>query len=149
MVDTLHIYTRVSSSIQQEEGTSLETQQELGLERATKLGLDHRLWNEGGQSSAHDDLANRPVLSELLGLVDDGLVKHLYVWNADRLSRNLNTWGMIRFKLIKNEVTLHTPTGEKILSDPATNMMLGIMSEISLYDNQIRTERFRLGRLNR
>ena len=149
MVDTLHIYTRVSSSIQQEEGTSLETQQELGLERATKLGLDHRLWNEGGQSSAHDDLANRPVLSELLGLVDDGLVKHLYVWNADRLSRNLNTWGMIRFKLIKNEVTLHTPTGEQILSDPATNMMLGIMSEISLYDNQIRTERFRLGRLKR
>ena len=89
------------------------------------------------------------MLTELLSRVDTGEVKHLYVWNTDRLSRNLNTWGMIRFKLISNEVTLHIPTGEQVLADPATNLMLGIMSEISQYDNQIRTERFRLGKLKR
>ncbi len=121
----------------------------MGVERSKKLGFDYRLWNEGGQSSAKDDLANRPVLTDLLSEVDNGTVKHLYVWNTDRLSRNINTWGMIRFKLISNDVTLHTPTGEQILSDPATNLMLGIMSEISQYDNQIRTERFRLGKLKR
>jgi len=149
MKETLHIYTRVSSVSQEEEGTSLETQLELGLERSKKLGMKHKVWNEGGQSSSKDDLGNRPVLVNLLKGIDDGDVKHLYVWNTDRLSRNMNTWGMIRFKLIKNEITLHTPTGKQILSDPQTNLMLGIMSEISQYDNKLRTERFRLGRIHR
>lgn len=149
MTDILHIYTRVSTSSQEEEGTSLETQLELGVQRAEKLGMDHKVWNEGGRSSSKDDLSNRPVLTDLLQKVDDGEVQHLYVWNTDRLSRNLNTWGMIRFKLIKNDVTLHTPTGKQVLSDPQTNLMLGIMSEISQYDNQLRTERFRLGKLKR
>jgi site-specific DNA recombinase len=149
MKDTLHIYTRVSTTTQEEEGTSLGTQLDLGIERAEKLGMDHKVWNEGGQSSSKDDLGNRPVLTDLLQGVDDGTVKHLYVWNTDRLSRNMNTWGMIRYKLIKNEITLHTPTGKQILSDPQTNLMLGIMSEISQYDNLLRTERFRLGKLKR
>ena len=149
MTDTLHIYTRVSTTVQEEEGTSLDTQQELGIERSLKLGFDYRLWNEGGQSSAKDDLSNRPVLTDLLSEIDNGTIKHLYVWNTDRLSRNIATWGMIRLKLISNDVTLHTPTGEQLLSDPATNMMIGIMGEVAQYDNQLRTERFRLGKLKR
>lgn len=149
MTEVLHIYTRVSTQSQEDEGTSLETQLELGVQRAEKLGMTSRIWNEGGKSSSKDDLNNRPVLTQLLQLVDDEEVQHLYVWNTDRLSRNLNTWGMIRFKLIKNNVTLHTPTGKQILSDPQTNLMLGILSEISQYDNKLRTERFRLGKLKR
>ena len=66
MVETLHIYTRVSTSTQEEEGTSLDTQKELGIECAKKLKFKHRVWNEGGQSSAADDLVNRPVLTKLL-----------------------------------------------------------------------------------
>lgn len=149
MKEIMHIYTRVSTASQEEEGTSLETQKELGIKSADKKGFDYRIWNEGGQSSSKDDLANRPVLMELLNEIEDGNVQHLYVWNTDRLSRNIQTWGMIRFKLIKNEVRLHTPTGEQVLSDPQTNMLLGILSEISQYDNAIRTERFRLGKLHR
>ncbi len=149
MKNTLHIYTRVSTTSQEEEGTSLETQLELGIERAKKLGMKHKVWDEGGQSSSKDDLSNRPVLVDLLKGVEDGDVHHLYVWNTDRLSRNLQTWGMIRFRLIKNEVTLHTPTGKQILSDPQTNLMLGIMSEFSQYENQLRAERFRLGKIHK
>lgn len=147
--NTFHIYTRVSTTTQEEEGTSLDTQLEHGVKRAKKLGMSYKIWNEGSQSSSKDDLSNRPVLTELLQEIDDGIINHLYVWNTDRLSRNMNTWGMIRFKLVKNEVTLHTPTGKQILSDPQTNMMLGILSEISQYDNQLRSERFRLGKLQR
>lgn len=149
MKEVLHIYTRVSTTSQEEEGTSLETQSELGVERSEKLGMDYKIWNEGGRSSSKDDLSNRPVLIELLEGVDSGEIKHLYVWNTDRLSRNLNTWGMIRFKLIQNEITLHTPTGKQILSDLHSNLMLGILSEISQYENQLRMERFRLGKLKR
>lgn len=127
----------------------MESQIELGVQRAKDLGMGHVVWNEGSRSSSQDDLSNRPILSNLLQRIDDGDVLHLYVWNADRLSRNMNTWGMIRFKLVDKNVTLHTPTGEQILSDPSTNMLLGILSEISQYDNQLRTERFRLGKLKR
>ena len=149
MTETLHIYTRVSTTTQEEEGTSLETQLEEGVKRSKKLEFKHKLWNEGGKSSSKDDLLNRPVLLNLLQEIDEGNVKHLYVWNTDRLSRNIQTWGMIRFKLIKNDVRLHTPTGEQQLSDPQTNLMLGIMSEFSQYDNQLRTERFRLGKIKK
>lgn len=147
--NTLHIYTRVSTTVQEEEGTSLETQLQEGIKRAEKLGMKYHHWNEGGASSAKDSLINRPVLQDLLQKVDTGEIKDLYVWNTDRLSRNLNTWGMIRYKLVSNDVILHTPTGKQMLSDPQTNMVLGILSEISQYDNQLRTERFRLGRFNR
>ena len=145
----LHIYTRVSTSVQEDDGTSLDTQRELGIDRSNILEMDYRVWNEGSQSSSKDDLSNRPVLTELLEKVQDGEVKHLYVWNTDRLSRNIQTWGLIRLLLIKNDVHLHTPTGEQILSDPTTNLMLGIMSEFSQYDNLIRTERFRLGKIKK
>ena len=145
----LHIYTRVSTSVQEDDGTSLDTQRELGIDRSNILEMDYRIWNEGSQSSSKDDLSNRPVLTELLEKVQDGEVKHLYVWNTDRLSRNIQTWGLIRLLLIKNDVHLHTPTGEQILSDPTTNLMLGIMSEFSQYDNLIRTERFRLGKIKK
>ncbi len=146
---TLHIYTRVSTGVQEDEGTSLETQLEEGIKRSEILKMSYKLWNEGGESGSKGDLSNRPKLVELLHLIDIGEVKDLYVWNTDRLSRNLETWGMIRVKLIQNDVTLHTPTGKQQLSDPTTNLMLGIMSEFSQYDNQLRTERFRLGKLNK
>jgi site-specific DNA recombinase len=143
----LHIYTRVSTGIQ-EEGTSLDTQLEEGVKRANKLGMEYKLWNEGGQSGSKDDLSNRPKLMEILTQIENGVIKNLYVWNTDRLSRNINTWGMIRLKLIQHNIALHTPTGKQQLSDPQTNLMVGIMSEFSQYDNQLRTERFRLGRLS-
>ena len=148
MSETLHIYTRVSTAVQAD-GTSLSSQAEAGEEYANRRGFEAKVWNEGGQSSAKEDLANRPVLQELLDEVKRGNVKHLYVWNTDRLSRNMETWGMIRLILIRNNVHLHTPTGEQILTDPQTNLMLGILSEFSQYDNQIRAERSRIGKLKR
>jgi DNA invertase Pin-like site-specific DNA recombinase len=147
--EILHIYTRVSTGIQEEEGTSLDTQLEEGIKRSKKLDMGYKHWNEGGQSGSKDDLSNRPVLVEILNQIDNGIIKQLYVWNTDRLSRSLKTWGMIRVKLIQNDITLHTPTGKQQLSDLQTNLMIGIMSEISQYDNQLRTERFRLGRINK
>ena len=149
MTTILHIYTRVSSVIQQEEGTSLENQKQIGIRKAAELGFECRLWNEGGQSSFHDDLNNRPVLVSLLALIESGQVKHLFVYNADRLSRNQQTWAVIRYKLLAFGVTLHTASGQMTLKNPVDDLMLGILSEISQYDNRIRAERSRLGRFQK
>ena len=74
MMDHLHIYTRVSTSVQEDDRTSLETQSELGVEISKKLGMDYFVWNEGSQSSSKDDLSNRPVLVELLDEIQEGRV---------------------------------------------------------------------------
>ena len=41
MKEKLYIYSRVSSSIQ-EEGSSIRTQQEIGIELAKKLDMDYQ-----------------------------------------------------------------------------------------------------------
>src|ERR1035438_1376377 len=92
MKDVLHIYMRVSTTIQEEEGTSLKTQREIGIELAKKLGMTYQIHNEGGMSSSKDTLDNRPVLLNILRMMDDGIIKNIYVWNTDRLSRNQITW---------------------------------------------------------
>jgi len=101
MKETLHIYTRVSSLIQEEEGTSLKTQREIGIELSNKLGMKYQVHNEGGISSSKDTLENRPVMLNLLRLMEEGKIKNLYVWNTDRLSRNQITWFSIRRTMVK------------------------------------------------
>jgi hypothetical protein len=44
---TLHIYTRVSTAVQAEQGTSLDSQRELGIEKAKQLGFEYKVWDEG------------------------------------------------------------------------------------------------------
>jgi len=149
MKETLHIYTRVSTSIQQEEGTSLTTQKEIGIELSKKLDMDYKVHNEGGMSSSKDTLDNRPVLVNVLKLMDEKVIKNLYVWNTDRLSRNQITWYTIRQKMVKNEVVLYTSNGIHNTTDFMENMILGILSEVSQYDNQVRTERSRLGKIEK
>lgn len=149
MAETLHIYTRVSTTSQADDGTSLETQTESGIKRASILGMQYKIWNEGSRSSSTDNLSNRPVLNNLLDNIRKNEIKHLYVWNTDRLSRNSQTWNIIRITLIQNNVILYTIGGEYSLSDPTTNLLIGVLSEFSQYDNQLRTERLRAGKFSR
>ena len=149
MTEILHIYSRVSSSVQETDNTSLGTQQEGGINKSKELNLRYKIWNEGGQSSNKDDLANRPVLSKLLEEVRGGKVKHLYVFNTDRLSRNETTWVFIKITLHKNDVKLYTATQNYNFDNPTDKLLLGILSEVSSYDNYLRAERSRLGKFKR
>jgi hypothetical protein len=49
---TLHIYTRVSTVVQADKGTTLDSQLELGKKKAKELKFSVEHWNEGGKSSA-------------------------------------------------------------------------------------------------
>jgi DNA invertase Pin-like site-specific DNA recombinase len=144
----LHLYLRVST-VAQESATSIETQQELGVALAKALGCEYQVWNEGGQSSSGDDLSNRRVMLSLLEEIDKGSVSRLFVFNTDRLSRNEETWSFIRLKLVKNNVALYTHSGNFSLGNPLDKLMLTLMSGISAYDNTIRTERSRLGKIKK
>jgi site-specific DNA recombinase len=146
---TIHLYLRVSTSIQETKGTSLKSQKDAGIALAKRLDMDFQIHNEGGKSSAKDDLNNRPVMLELLRLMDAGVVKNIYVWNTDRLSRNQITWYSIRQKMVKNNVVLYTSQGRYDITDGLENLLLGILSEVSTYDNLIRSERSRLGKIEK
>ena len=65
MKETLHFYTRVSTAVQKEEGTSLVTQREHGKKKAKELAMKHKFWDEGDGSSKYEDFKNRPKISTL------------------------------------------------------------------------------------
>jgi len=150
MKEELHIYVRVSTQQQQTDGFGLENQIEMGKKLSKSLGMKPIVHNEGGKSSHSDDIESRPVLTQLLTDVEDGKIKNIYVYNNDRLSRNENVWTLIRRRLKENDVTLYVSDGTKYeLSSDLDNFIFGILSEVTKYDNSIRTERLRRGKLSK
>lgn len=146
---TLHIYTRVSTVVQAEQGTSLETQREIGIKKANELGFDHKIWNEGGRSSHHENIADRPVLNSLYVAMKDGQVKHLWVYDQSRLSRNDNVASIFRYECNKQGVTLYTKDGVFDLGNPTDKLMKQMLDAMAEFDNVTRAERTRIGKLNR
>ena len=149
MQDVLHIYTRVSTKTQDEDGTSIDTQTQLGIQKAEELGFDYKVWNEGGASSHHDDLLNRPVLTQVMSEVENGNVQNLFVFNNDRLSRNDITQQTIKIALQRKNVILFTKDGKFDLNNPSDKLFKTLLDGIAEYDNALRAERSRLGKINK
>ena len=151
MKEELHIYLRVSSEIQLKDGYGLEDQQKLGEKVSKSLGMIPIFHNEGFLSTHSQSFEDRPILSELMFKINCGDVKHLWVFNTDRLNRDDEddlVWNIIRLTLRKNEVTLYVGEGTQYnLKNFTDDFLFGIMSEVSKYDNRLRTERLRRGRL--
>jgi site-specific DNA recombinase len=147
--NTLHLYLRVSSDPQADDGTSLEEQKKLGIQTAKSRGMEYVVWEEGAASSHNEGFSGRPQFLELLGRVKGGEVKHLFVTDINRLSRNKTNSNLIEYELASNRVTLHMTGGIYELGDPQSDLVFSMMSAFSRYDNESRMERFRLGRFNR
>jgi len=146
---TLHIYTRVSTAVQADEGMSLETQRELGIKRAKELGFKYEVWNEGGRSSNHEGVDKRPVLSQVYAKIKSGEIKHFFVYDQSRLSRNDEVSSLFRVECNRNGVTLYTRDGKYDLSNTTDQFMKKIMDAVAELDNAQRAERTRLGKLAR
>lgn len=150
-MEVLNIYLRVSTQTQSDDGFGLLTQREYGEQLGKTLGMDVRFWDEGAASSSGDELDDRPVLIDLLDAMDKGEVKHLYVYNTDRLSRNTYTWSYIVKKLNDNDVLLYTGRNPQPidLKDDNQSLLVGILAQISSYENKIRRRRLVTGRLEK
>lgn len=145
--ETLHIYVRVSTVTQADKGTSLESQQSLGLKKAKELKFASQIWNEGGKSSHHEDIQGRPVLYELFQSIKAGDVKHLWVYDQSRLSRNDQVASILRYELNKQGVTLYTKDGQFDLSSPSDKLLKQMLDAVAEFENSVRSERSRLGKL--
>ena len=148
MKETLHIYTRISSAVQLE-GTGLETQRDSGKTKSKELGMKNKVWDEGAKSSHSEDLQNRPIMLQVLREIEDGNIKHLFVYNNDRLSRNDQTQHIIKNAIRKNGVKLYTKDGTYDLNNPTDKLIKSLLDGVAEYDNALRAERSRIGRLNK
>ena len=84
-MDTLHIYTRVSSRRQQTEGHSLQVQESIGKKVAKKLGMKSVIVDEGAKSST---IGYRDVLEDVVKVgIETRKIKHLWVQDRSRLYR--------------------------------------------------------------
>ena len=146
---TLHIYTRVSSAAQADSGTSLDTQLEYGVKRAEQLEFSYVHWNEGGKSSHHEDIIGRPVLSDVYQSIKAGNIKHLWIYDQSRLSRNDQVASIFRYECAKQGVMLYTKDGQFDLSNPSDMFLKQIFDAVAGLDNAARAERTRLGKLNK
>ena len=149
MKEVLHIYCRVSSGIQETEGTSLESQQHLGKLKAKQLNLTPKIWLEGAASSDNDEIDKRPQLSALMTAIDDGEVKHLYVTEQSRLARTDHVASMIRYRCNMEQVALYIKDTVYDFSNPMDILTVQIMGAFSQFENAIRKERSRLGKLQK
>jgi len=144
---TLHIYTRVSTVAQADKGTSLESQLQIGTKRAKLLKFTVEHWNEGGRSSHHDDIQGRPKLYELFQAIKAGEVKHLWIYDQSRLSRNDQVASILRYEFNKQGVTLYTKDGQFDLSSPSDKLLKQMLDAVAEFENSVRAERSRIGKL--
>src|SRR5947209_8100978 len=89
------IYTRVSTDEQSEKGTSLETQRQDCMKRASDLSAAVvELFSDEGISGGY--YQGRPALQRALALIEEGAANVLLCYDLSRLSRNVEHQAIIK-----------------------------------------------------
>ncbi len=139
--EILNIYVRVSSDISVKQNNSIPAQIEAGIRKSEQLGMDYKIFKEEGKSASSENLDNRPVISALLDLVDGGTVKHLFVSEFDRLTRNETTKIYIKKVLLDNDVLIHTTSQTLNLKDDDQSFMVDLYSLLSTREIKLKNKR--------
>ncbi len=143
MVDTEQkngiIYCRVSS-LEQVDGTSLESQERVCKEYAHREGISvSDVFIEKGESAK---TADRTEFIRAINYCSQkkNNINYFIVYKLDRFARNQVDHISVRETLKKYKVDLRSVT-EPIDNTPMGKMMEGILSTFAEFDNNIRTER--------
>ena len=148
MQETLHIYSRVSTRSQLD-GDSIKVQKELGIKKATALGMSHKIWDEQNASSNHETFHNRPVMLDLLFSIERGEIKHVFAYDDDRLSRNEDTQTQLKSAFRRHGVILYTNKATIDFENPTDLLMKQIFDSFASYENTMRSTRSRLGKIEK
>ena len=121
---TLYIYCRVSTTKQDEDGISLDVQEERGLQVSKQLGLSSIVIKEQG-SGLKPYLEERWLFTELMKSVSFGDVKHIWIDTDNRLTRHEVDEPFIKNKLKSNNVKLYVGKDGKVkdLDDFGTRLV--------------------------
>lgn len=133
------LYCRVSSK-EQVEGTSLDMQERLCREYATKLGISEpKVFIDRGESAKTSD---RPEFLKAISLCSNKKkpINYFIVYKLDRFARNQENHVQVQAILRKFGTELKSVT-EPIDDTPFGKAMEGIMSVFAELDNNVRKER--------
>ncbi len=133
------IYCRVSSS-EQVDGTSLESQQRMCEEYATRENISVlKVFVEKGESAK---TADRTEFIKAIAFCSDkkNRVDFFIVYKLDRFSRNQLDHVTVRELLRKCKTELRSAT-EPISESPIGKLLEGVLSSVAEFDNSVRTER--------
>ena len=114
------IYTRVSSKEQQEEGFSIEAQQNLLREYAEKNGLEIVEEYKDAETATAKQVG-RPAFGKMISFlqaqarIENG-ARIILVEKTDRLHRNIKDWGTIGDLIDESNVSLHLVKEGTVLS---------------------------------
>ncbi len=144
---TAIIYCRVSST-DQLEGTSLESQERFCNEYAQKEGIKVlNTFIERGESAK---TANRTEFTKAIAFCTDkkNQVDYFIVYKIDRFARNQEDHIMVRAVLKRAGTSLRSVT-EPINETPVGRAMEGMVAVFAELDNNVRTERSKIGMVER
>ncbi len=151
-MEKIGILIRVSSKVQETDGTSLDVQKNLGIKVSKNLGFKPVLFNEGSQSSYNVEINERLKLVELLEEIQkkNGGIRKVWVWNTDRLGRYSKSWYTILKVFLDYSVELYVGESSKPydFNNPNDKLSIGILSLVSQYDNELRRLRSVMGKRN-
>ena len=145
MVDYLDCYIRVSTQ-EQTKGFSLDTQEDIGKKIAKQKKLKFRCRNEGARSST---IHYRVILEELKDDIENGLVKHLWVYDRSRLFRNLNDSLFFRKDYLdKYKVSFYEGELGNIVNFDSLEEKLSydLISQLQQYENDKRSHKSKQGK---
>lgn len=134
------IYCRVSTKQQVDEGNSLSTQERLCREYAVKQGYEvAAVYIEKGESAKTKD---RTELQKMMSFcaIKKNNVSYVVVYKLDRFSRNTDDYSYLRIILKRYGIYIKSTT-EYFENTPAGRFMENIISNVSQFDNDVRTER--------
>lgn len=145
--EILHIYRRVST-IEQSHKYSLENQLENGIKKSKELGMDYQDWNEEGVSGSSENIEDREILLELYSRLQMGEIKHLYVFDLSRLSRNPMVSSHLRKELELNEVKLYTNESDVDFKSDEQVLMYDFFSSINQFFVRVQRKKSMLGKVS-
>jgi site-specific DNA recombinase len=131
---SLAIYKRVSTEEQSIYGISLDNQELRGVELATKLGCEYKVYSDIG-ISGKVSFDKRPGLNQLLTDVGENKIDGIFVLDLDRLSRgDIIQITLIKNLLKENNTKLFDVNGEIDLNDINQELLTDIKSLLNAFE---------------
>ena len=133
-------YIRVSSDRQVEQGTSLDNQERMCGEWASRNGVTVlRTFREEGVSAK---TLNRPEIQKLIayGEENSSEIDYLIVYQIDRLSRNMGDFMELVKFTAKHKVELRDSTSH-LESNESDELIQGMQALMAQHDNRLKSKR--------
>ena len=135
------IYCRVSG-VSQRENTSLENQRNLGVDYCKRVGYEYEVFEDVESGGKLD----RKQFTKLIKQCREGVIKGIWVYDNDRLSRDVGVGVDIRKIITKYSLRLFVNFEEVNLEESKDRFNYNIRSVMSDYERMRINERFDYGK---